>query len=258
MLTNYTAIIQARSTSTRLPGKVLLKIAGKTILEHIVTRVQAAKLVSQVIVATSVQIDDLAIVKWCATHMVRVFCGSLDDVLDRYYQTARLFSAQNIIRITADCPLIDPRLIDTMIKFHKHKKVNYVANILEETFPDGEDIEIFTFTALEKAWKQAQLPSEREHVTLFIRKHPELYSLANYRNKKNLSKLRWTVDEENDLVFIKNIFNYLYRKNNLFGINDIIGLLKERPGLLEINQHIIRNEGYLKSLLKDKTYLNQN
>lgn len=251
MSINYTVLIQARTSSTRLPNKVLLKISGKTLLEHVVRRAQAAKSVYRVIVATTIDSADLRIVKWCADNYVSVFCGSREDVLDRYYQTAKLFEAVNVIRITSDCPLIDPQLIDAMIEFHKQKKTDYAANILEESFPDGEDIEIITFATLEKAWKTAKLPSEREHVTPYIRNHPKLFSLANYRSQKNWSKLRWTVDEPKDLLFVKAIYKHLYKQKKLFGMNDIIELLKRKPKLLNINSSIARNQGYLKSLRED-------
>ena len=252
MSNNYAIIIQARTGSTRLPGKVLRKIHGTTVLEHVVRRTQVVNKVNMIIVATTVEKADLPIVKWCASNNVRVYCGSLLDVLDRYYQSARLFNARNIVRITSDCPLIDPKLIDQMIEFHQRQKTDYAANILETTFPDGEDIEICTFSALEKTWQEAKLGSEREHVTPYIRKHPELFTQASFTNRIDYSHMRWTLDEPQDLKFITSIYKELYRENPLFGMDAIIDLLQKKPQLSNSNSSITRNAGYLKSLQRDK------
>ena len=249
---NYAAVIQARTGSTRLPGKVLRKIYGKTILEHVVRRVQAAKEIDTIIIATTVEKLDLQIVKWCASNHISVYCGSINDVIDRYYQTARLFTISNVIRITSDCPLIDSKLIEQMIDFHKQRKTDYATNILEETFPDGEDVEICTFAALEKTWREAKLVSEREHVMPYLRNHPELFTLANLKNSTNLSHLRWTLDVPQDFTFIKKVYKKLYPKNPLFGMNAIINLLQKEPRLSKINSSITRNAGYINSLHHDK------
>lgn len=254
MLNNYSVIIQARTGSTRLPGKVLKKISGKTVLEHVVRRVQACKKTDSVIVATTVEKADLQIVKWCADNKVSVFCGSVRDVLDRYYQTARLFNVTHVIRITSDCPLIDPKLIDKIIEFQKQKKANYASNILTLTFPDGEDVEVFTFQALEKTWRKAMAGSEREHVTPYMRNHPELFTQASYKSSIDYSNLRWTLDEPRDLELIKRVYKQLYRNNPLFGMNAIIDLIQRQPSLSHLNSSIKRNTGYLKSLHQDKTH----
>jgi spore coat polysaccharide biosynthesis protein SpsF (cytidylyltransferase family) len=168
-MANIVAIIQARMGSTRLPDKVLLPLEGKTVLEHVVDRVKQSKLVKEVVVATTISRSDLKIVNFCSAKGIRVYCGSENDVLDRYFEAARLIGVEHVIRITADCPFMDHRIIDKVVKEHLLRKNDYTANIIEETFPDGEDIEVMTFKVLEKAWENARLLSEREHVTPYIR-----------------------------------------------------------------------------------------
>lgn len=245
------AIIQARISSTRLLGKVLKKIEGKTVLEHVATRVKAAKNIDDMVVATTVKEEDLEIVKLCAKLGISVFCGSENDVLDRYYQTARLFKANHIVRITADCPLIDPLVIDEVSELYFQKKADYASNTLPETFPDGLDTEIFSFKTLKIAWENAKLSSEREHVTPYIRKNPNIFKIVNLKCSINLNNKRWTIDEPIDLKFIKIIYKNLYFDDSLFGMKKILNFLKRHPKIEEINKNIIRNEGYLKSLKKD-------
>ena len=142
---NIIAIIQARIGSTRLPRKVLMELEGKTVLERVVERVKYSKLIKDVVVATTILKDDLEIVKLCSNIGISVYCGSEENVLDRYYQTARLFKAEHIVRITSDCPLIDPKIIDEVINLHQRKKSDYTSNTIKKTYPDGQDVEIFTF-----------------------------------------------------------------------------------------------------------------
>jgi len=246
------AIIQARLGSTRLPGKVLLDLEGRTVLEHVIRRVKSSKLVNDVIVATTINKDDLEIVKLCANLGINVYCGSEDDVLDRYYQTARLFRADHIVRITSDCPLIDHMLIDEVINLHLRKKADYTSNTIKETYPDGMDIEVFTFAALKEAWKKANLSSEREHVTPFIRKNPA-FKQVNLEYDRDLSHKRWTLDNPEDYEFIRLIYKNIYTKNHDFGMMKILEFIDKNPDIEKINQNINRNEGYLKSLKEDKT-----
>jgi len=246
------AIIQARTGSTRLQNKVLLNLEGKTVLDQVINRVKASKLVDCVVVATTINKKDLDIANACSKTKTSVYCGSENDVLDRYYQAAKLFQADHIVRITADCPLIDPKIIDQIIKLHLQKKGDYTSNCTEVTYPDGEDVEVFTINTLFKIWKKAQLNSEREHVTKYIANHPKEFKIINYRNSKNLSDKRWTLDEPADYEFIKIIYKNLYPVNKLFGMRDILIFLKKNPKLEMINNKIIRNEGYIKSLKHDK------
>jgi len=245
------AIIQARLGSTRLPGKVLLNLEGRTVLEHVIGRVRSSKLVNDVIVATTINKEDLEIVKLCASLGISVYCGSVDDVLDRYYQTARLFKTDHIVRITSDCPMIDPKIIDEVVKLHLSEKADYTSNTLKETFPDGQDTEIFTFNALKEAWNNANLASEREHVTPYIRKNPS-FKHVNLEYNEDLSQKRWTLDNPEDYEFIKIIYENLYTKNPFFGMKEILKFTNENPEIEKINNSINRNEGYLKSLKEEK------
>lgn len=246
------SIIQARVASTRLANKVLFDLEGKTVLEHVLDRVRRSKSIHDVIVATTVEKRDLAIVKLCAAGGVSVFCGSESDVLDRYYQAARLVKPEHIARITSDCPLIDPAIIDKVVERHLAGESDYTSNAIKETYPDGEDVEVFTFRALEKAWKEARLSSEREHVSPYIRKRTDIFKTVNVECEKDLSDKRWTLDNREDYEFIKEIYKNLYRKNPLFGMKEILGFLEKNPHLEKINKHIARNEGYQKSLKNDK------
>lgn len=246
------AIIQARLGASRLPGKVLLKVLDKTILEYVAERVKASRNVQEVIVATTVKKEDSAVANLVVKRGINVFRGSEEDVLDRYYQAAKLFKVKNIVRITADCPLIDPKIIDEVIKRYFDSGADYCSNTLEESFPDGEDVEVFSFNALSDAWENANLLSEREHVTSYIKKHPEKFKLVSMKNKENLSGKRWTLDRREDFEFIRLVLEYLYPKNPNFHMEDVLGFLQENPHLEDINKGFIRNEGYVKSLKYDK------
>lgn len=242
-------IIQARVESTRLPSKVLLDLYGKSVLERVLERTSASRLVSKVAVATGIGKENLPIVRICATKGIPVFCGSEEDVLDRFYQLAKLFNPENVVRITADCPLIDPAVIDLVIKNHMRSGADYTSNNAPPTFPDGEDVEIFTFSALRDAWKNASLMSEREHVTPYIRKHK--FDLHCVQNKIDLSSKRWTLDDPEDYKFIKAVYQ-AFKGKNMFAMNDVLRLLAKNPKMEKINAGISRNEGYKKSLREDK------
>ncbi len=245
------AIIQARMGSTRLPDKVLMKLADKTVLEHVIERVSRSELVQGIVVATTVKKRDLEIARLCAMKGISIFCGSEDDVLDRFYQAAKQFRIKNIIRITADCPLIDPQVIDRAVKLYFDTGADYVSNTLEETFPDGLDVEVFSFDALEAAWKDARLMSEREHVTPYIRKNSGRFSTASMKHTVDLSGKRWTLDTQEDLEFLKIIFENIYYKRPDFNMTDILAFIEKYPEIERINSEALRNEGYLKSLAQD-------
>lgn len=250
------AIIQARMGSSRLSGKVLKELSGKPVLWHVVNRVRRSELIDDVVVATTCQKKDLEIVKYCAEQGIRVFVGSEDDVLDRYYQAARLYKPKNIVRITADCPLHDYRIIDAVIQKHIDMNSDYTSNTLEYSFPDGLDCEVFTFSVLEQTWKEAKLTSEREHVTPYICKEKK-FKKYGIKDPINCSQYRWTLDTEEDFEFISKIFGELYEKNHEFNKEDIYDLLDKCPELLTINQGITRNEGYIKSLENDSIIKNR-
>lgn len=244
------AIIQARVGSTRLPGKVLKEICGKPMLQRVIERVKMASRIDEIVVATTRKKEDDEIVKIAEKCGVKFFRGSEEDVLDRYYWAAKKFRAEIVVRVTADCPLIDPKIIDKTVDFFTSGKFDYVSNALKPTLPDGLDIEVFTFDALQKAWKKAKLPSEREHVTPYIWKHQREFKIGSFESDVNLSHLRWTVDREEDLIFVREIYKRIGKE--IFYMEDVLSILEKHPELIDINRHIRRNEGYEKSLKKDQ------
>lgn len=244
------AIIQARMNSERLPGKVTMNLVNKPVLIHIVERLSYCKMIDTIVVATSNESSDDSISNLCAENKINCFRGSLDDVLDRYYQCAKRYDADAILRITGDCPAIDPTIVDAVIS--EYKKGNYDCYGLGGEFPDGLDCTVYSSTALESAWRNAELPSEREHVGPYIEKNKELFNNGFLNAFSGLSNQRWTLDEPKDLSFLTKIFEELYDPKKPFSTNDILHFLEKNPHIYKINSKIIRNEGYLKSLEKDK------
>jgi len=246
-------IIQARTGSTRLPKKVIKKIVGKTVLEHVIGRTKRVKNIDKIVLATTRKKEDDILVEIAKKLNISVYRGSEDDVLDRYYQAAKLLKISEIIRITADCPLIDPKIVEQVADFYFQGNCDFVSNTHPPTFPNGMDVEIFNFKSLKKSWQEAKLKSEREHVTPYIYKNLNLFKIDNvvYGNN-NFSYLRITLDEKEDLLLIRKIYRELYNQNRFFGLEDVLKLFKEKPGLTKINQHIKRNEGYLRSLKEDE------
>lgn len=245
------AIIQARSGSTRLPNKILLKILNKEILLLLIDRVIAAQLVDHIIIATTTDREDDRIVEIVENYHPKVsfFRGDENDVLDRYYQAALEYKNTNrrdidIIRITSDCPLIDPNIIDLHIKEFNQRKVDYLSSrINKRTWPHGMEMEIFTFEALQQAWENAKEPFEREHVTPYIYKsHPEKFKLYEFCYKKDISDYRLTIDYKEDYEIVKTIYIKLYPNNSMFTLDDILKLLNNEPNLLKINANRINPE----------------
>ena len=242
------AIIQARTGSSRLPNKILLKILNKEILLLLIDRVIASRLINHIIIATTTNKDDDKIVKLIENYhpKVSVFRGNENDVLDRYYQAALEYKNTNkgeidIIRITSDCPLIDPKIIDLHIKEFDLKNVDYLSSrINRRTWPHGMEMEIFTFESLQKAWENASVPFEREHVTPYIYKsHPDEFRLYEYNYNKDISDYRFTIDYKEDYYFVKTVYEKLYPKNPLFSLDDIIQFIQANPELLQINANRI-------------------
>jgi spore coat polysaccharide biosynthesis protein SpsF len=244
-------ILQARLSSTRLPGKVLEPILGQPMLARQIERLRRAKRMDHLIVATSTAAEDDAIATLCESLGVDCSRGSLDDVLDRFYQAALPFGCEWIVRLTGDCPLADWDIIDAAIAFAVNGDYDYASNALAPSWPDGLDVEVVRFAALAEAWKDAKLPSEREHVTPFIEQHPERFKLGSFVNDRDLSGGRWTVDEPADLAFVRKVYEYLYPVNPAFGWMDVLALLRDHPDIAAINSGILRNEGYLTSLAAD-------
>lgn len=234
------AIIQARMGSTRLPGKILKKVQGKTLLEIQVERLKQSTLIQQVIVATTTQAQDDVVVYLCKQLNIDFCRGSEEDVLSRYYEAAVQSNANVIVRLTSDCPLIDPMIVDEVIaSYVKQQDVfDYVSNTLERTYPRGLDVEVFSFEALEKASKEAILQRDREHVTAYFYSNPDLFQIAQVKGKQNYSNFRWTVDTPEDFDLIQRILNELYEDNKLFYMHDVVQLLSRYPEWTDINAHI--------------------
>lgn len=231
------AIVQARMGSSRLPGKALKDIQGRSMLSRVVRRAQRSSLIDRLIVATTDKEADDAIASECETLGVSVFRGSEDDVLDRYYQAAKAFSAEAVVRITSDCPLIDPDVIDRVVRVFLDNRPDYASNTIENTYPRGLDVEVFTFSALEKAWSNASRDFERVHVTPYIYLHPELFRKISVTGEKNLSFYRWTVDTAEDLALVRAIYEKMGGNDN-FTWRNALDLFEREPGLAELNRHI--------------------
>ena len=242
--------------SSRLPGKVLMKLDKvNPMLYYVISQLQYCKLLDKIIVATSNLDEDKKIVKFTQHLGIDYFRGDSLDVLDRYYKCAKQFKLDTIVRVTADCPLIDPTIVDRIIKKYTSSSFDYVCMHKPRTLPEGITPEIFSFHALEQAWKNAERPSEREHVTSHFFHNPEQFKIYNLKNKDDLSHLRLTVDRLNDLSLIQNIISKIKKKPIL--LSDIVKLFSKEPDLFEINKNSIQDEGYLKSLKEDEIYFNR-
>ncbi len=241
------AIIQARMGSSRLPGKTMAEVMGRPLLMRVVERVRRAERVDKVVVATTDKSSDDPIAALCEREGIGCFRGSEADVLDRFYQSAKVNGAESVVRITADCPLIDPAVIDRVIARFQQGDCDYVSNIFRYTYPDGLDTEVFTFAALERAWREAKKNSEREHVTPYLR--TEKFRTTNVESETPMpeGKYRWTVDYPADLEFVRKVYE-AFAGNDHFGYQDIFHLLRGRPELATIQAETITNEGYYKSL----------
>jgi spore coat polysaccharide biosynthesis protein SpsF len=249
------AILQARASSTRLPGKVLKPILGRPMLALQIERVGRSRRIDKLLVATSLDTSDDPIAALCRESGVSCFRGSLDDVLDRFYQAAAELKPASVVRLTGDCPLADPVVIDQLIQLHIARRDDYTSNTLTRTFPDGLDAEVMRFACLETAWREAALPSEREHVTPFIYHHSQRFKLGGLNQADDLSHWRWVVDEPADFAFISRIYEALYPTNPAFTTADVLKLLRENPDIAALMGRAKTNEGYEKSLAADAAYL---
>lgn len=244
------AIIQARMSSTRLPNKVMKEVLGRPLLFYLVERLRKSELIQKIVIATTTADADKRIYDYSKSLGVEAFCGSEDDVLDRYYQAVQKYKIDTVVRITSDCPLIDPKISDDVIRYYlEHKGYDIVGT--DPCYPEGFDTEVLSSKALEIAWKEARLKSEREHVTIYIWKNVKRFKVKKLTFSQDLSFLRITVDEEADFKVVKAIIENLYKKNEIFYLKDILEFYKKRHDIFKLNAGIIRNEGYLKSLAKD-------
>jgi glutamate-1-semialdehyde 2,1-aminomutase len=238
---NVIAVVQARMGSVRFPNKVMQLIKGVPMIELLLDRLSMTPSIDKIILATSIDPRNRKLAKLVSKLGYELYQGSEDDVLDRYYQAAKVYEADVVVRITGDCPLIDPDVVETIIKSFDPSSLDYVSNVHPPTYPDGLDVEVFSFAALEKAWNEAVLPSEREHVTSYISESGR-FRMLNLSHEKDYSAERWTVDEPDDLEVIKNVFNHFYPRRD-FSWREVLELKNKHPELFTANQHLMRNEG---------------
>jgi spore coat polysaccharide biosynthesis protein SpsF len=234
------AIVQARMQSTRLPGKVLMTVIGKSLLGFLIERMRKSRSIDDIVIATSVEVTDDVIAEYCATFNIKCFRGSEEDVLSRYFEAAADHRADFVIRVCSDSPLIDPLLIDQLVNeyLNTYPKYDYYSNTLDQSCPLGMNVEIFSFESLMQANVNANQMYEREHVTPYIYRNPEIYKIGRKNYQPDLSSIRLTVDTPEDFELIKSIIEKLYPINPAFSLADIIALVEREPDLLKINSHI--------------------
>lgn len=232
-------IIQARMGSTRLPGKVLLDLGGDTVLSRVVHRLAQSRLIAGIVVATTVLGVDDAIGLECQRIRVSCFRGSEQDVLDRYYQTARLHNAKVIVRITADCPLIDPEIVDRTIELFYEENADYATNDVPQTFPRGLDTEVFSMSSLTQAWEEARQPYQREHVTPYFYEHPEIFRIASLLGEIDSTLYRWTLDTEDDLKLLRAVYDR-FQNRDTFGYAEVLALMQREPDLMDLNSRVLQ------------------
>ena len=242
MLRKNLVILQARMSSSRLPGKVLATINGKPMIHWQIMRIKMARSVNQIVVATSTDQSDDALVQSLLENGILVERGSLDNVLERYLQVLRKFGEyENIVRLTGDCPLVMPEIVDKMIAEFEKSNIDYLSNSLEPTFPDGLDVEIMKSTALERLANSRLSTSEKEHVTLGFRDKTRDFLIGNYSQELNISSYRWTVDYEPDLEFVRKIYAEFKGREHAFGYQDLLALLEAKPELINEISGNLRN-----------------
>ena len=236
-------IIQIRLGSTRLPKKAMLKILGKPIIWHIHNRLKFCKNLDEIVIATGNSKNNLEIQDFAKKNNISIFEGDEIDLVSRLYETGEKFHASAIVRITGDSPLVDPVIVDQVIAAYKKniKKIDIVSNMRKKSFPYGLEVEIFSMESLKKMDVKIKKPEIREWFPLFIEKNPNLFNILNISNSKDLSKLRWTLDYEEDYIFVKKIYEELYIENEIFLMNDILKLINKNPKLQEINSKYINH-----------------
>lgn len=231
-------IIQARMGSTRLPGKVMKEVNGKSLLEYQIERLKEVQLIDDIIIATTTRKNDDCIVDFCEKQNITVHRGSEENVLERYYFAATESNANLVVRMTSDCPLIDPAIVDKMIMYYLTNDFDYVSNTIIRSYPRGMDAEIFSYVTLKEAYSYAEKDYEKEHVTPYIYLNPEKYRIGQMINEKNSSQYRLTVDVPEDFVLISTLIETLYIKNKMFDLDMILKEMNEKPYLSKINGHV--------------------
>lgn len=238
------AIIQARINSSRLPNKVLHDLSGKSLLEHVVLRLKPSKKINKIVVATTTRLHDDQIEDLCKRLEIDCYRGSETNVLERYFEASEFFKADIIIRITADDPFKDYRIIDNAIDILIEKKLDFVCNNNPPTFPEGLDVEVITFEALKNAYLNATTDFQREHVTQYIHQNQSKYKIYNIQNAANLSDYRWTIDTLEDFTFARKVYDKLYVNNKIFLTEQILALLQNAPALKLINANVAKSDMY--------------
>jgi spore coat polysaccharide biosynthesis protein SpsF len=240
-------ILQARVSSSRLPGKVLADIVGKPMVLRQIERIARARRLAGIVLATSTDPSDDPLADAVSAAGVALYRGSLEDVLGRFVGAARSVGAETVVRLTGDCPLADPELIDAIVERHCQTGADITTNSVEATFPDGLDAEVVGFEQLAAAEREATLTLEREHVTQFFYRRSSRFRIEHYKQSPDLSDMRWTVDRPSDLLFARTVYEALYPGHPAFGTRDVLALLAERPEIGRLNAGIVRNEGLAKS-----------
>lgn len=248
-------VIQARMGSSRLPGKTMLQLAGRPVIEHVIRRSGAARLIDRVVVATTDLPEDNQIAEWCHEQGIASVRGSAEDVLARYLLAIDNFPCENVVRITADCPLIDPGIIDALLALHAAGSCDYTSNVIPPTFPIGFDAEVVSSACLRRVHVEARLTSHREHVTLYIRENTEKFKTANLSFALNHEHIRLTLDREADYRLLSEVFAHFAGSPELFSFYQIMAFLEKNPQLLHINSGIDRFEGVKKSVAAENRIL---
>ena len=236
---NTVAVIQARMGSSRLPGKVLMDLGGETTLARVVRRLQRSRQVTKIVVATTTARGDQAIIRECEHLQVVCFRGEEQDVLDRYYQAASANAADAVVRVTSDCPLIDPELVDETVEVFRDEHADYASNVFPRTYPRGLDTEVFSFDALDRAWREAREAHQREHVTPYLYEHPQIFKLASLSGAADYSRYRWTLDTREDLELLRAIYSRFDGRDD-FSWLEVLRLMEREPELAELNSQVLQ------------------
>jgi spore coat polysaccharide biosynthesis protein SpsF len=251
-------VIQARMGSTRLPNKVMMPLAEKPLLFRMYERVAASKHSGKIIIAVTEEKIDEPIIKMCEENGIDYFRGSTNDLLDRHYKAALTFNPDAVVKIPSDCPLIDPKVIDKVLKYYidNYNKFDFVSNLHPASYPDGNDVEVFSMNALKDAWLNAKKDLEREHTTPYFWENPEAFKIGNilWESGKDFSMShRFTIDYPEDYDFIKRVYDELYDEDNIFSLDDILNLLGKKPDILKINEKYAGVNWYRNHLSELKT-----
>lgn len=232
--------VQARMGASRLPGKPLLKVLGRTLLSYLLQRLKRSKLSSKVVVLTTQHPRDDLIIQEAISNGADAFRGSEENVLERYFKASEKYNPEIIVRITADCPLMDPAIIDEVVALLVETRCDYASNTLERTYPRGMDVEAFTAQALKRAYENAADPFEKEHVTPYFYRRPEQFKIAQQKQNVDHSDWRWTVDTYDDYILISKLISALYPQNPSFNLNDLTRCYLEHPEWASINAHVVQ------------------